>query len=105
MPSSVNLDNRYGAENDIVYKRLLRDNIIFERLAAPTSNMQQFVRTMLNVEYILSDVCWFGCGPTHARARGPRREGEAEMMHSTPRARPLSGRDSRVTIPPRARSY
>ena len=36
MPSSVNLDNRYGAENDIVYKRLLRDNIIFERLAAPT---------------------------------------------------------------------
>ena len=41
MPSSVNLDNRYGAENDIVYKRLLRDNIIFERLAAPTSNMQQ----------------------------------------------------------------
>ena len=39
MPSSVNLDNRYGAENDIVYKRLLRDNIIFERLAAPTSNM------------------------------------------------------------------
>ena len=76
MPSSVNLDNRYGAENDIVYKRLLRDNIIFVFRETRGPNIEHATICSNNVECILSDVGSVAAQHTRARpeARVARRK-------------------------------